>query len=508
MLKRTHDDAFPEAERGQGPPSLRRNTLSLQTQNLMEAAQTGDTIRARTAIALGADINGVNSQGQSVLHIAVRHRQSAIIAILVGSPGIDLNQAPPNGNTALHIAARRGEQDIFNRLLYAPSINANLQDRNGYTAHDWLDRMNDVRNTAANSERISSFLRVPTNEHFTYFRTRPAPSFQGTRQYQNAGSTSASRQRPVAPLNGMQSTDTVSVLASVSKSAKALKEAYKNANLEAARKAFFAWGEDLVPEDQSPTNKTRAAKACIKRLPNYKTFFDKGSDVNMLDAIALVYLASVDADEIKKHLTDPTPEAVAQLKQVRLTTLIAHLYEAQRGYNIDENGKDDGADTDASVCTNGHFNKIISAAVGMHPAVEIYYVNRASINCKAIALFDEIFNALSDIDKTAYIKELDVENDKMPTPVLSTVKEKLKDALQREFEAHISKVDKGAAIIQEIVAAIKDFDTPALKRWQARLHADSNLGQVPPPYTPRRSSAGRAPVTSEETARRSPSPLN
>ena len=83
-------------------------------------------------IKKGANINAVNEQEQTPLHIAVTGRCIECVRTLIAS-GADINKQDIYGKTPLHYAIKRERKEIMNYLL-AQNIDVNIKDNTGKTA--------------------------------------------------------------------------------------------------------------------------------------------------------------------------------------------------------------------------------------------------------------------------------------------------------------------------------------------------------------------------------------
>ena len=67
------------------------------------------------------------------------------------------------------------------------------------------------------------------------------------------------------------------------------------------------------------------------------------------------------------------------------------LYEIQRGYNFDKQGreKEGGTDEDKFICAAGTFNKIIEKLDGLHPDVKVLVITWNGLNAKLPKVIEE-----------------------------------------------------------------------------------------------------------------------
>ena len=191
--------------------------------------------------------------------------------------------------------------------------------------------------------------------------------------------------RPAQVFNDGQSTHRESVHRSVSTSARKLMDNYgRGTNLEAKIKEIKAFVQGL---DGSP--KHQAAKRCITRITARDYFFTDTSGVSTRQLLALAFRAI--HDETKRNGSLEDAKAL----------FIQALYEIQRGYNINEQGFDDGQ-PDRSICLHGTFNKIMEKLNGIHTDVEIYYITPQGANFK--------FPKLAEVHALQYLRSIAFPN--------------------------------------------------------------------------------------------------
>lgn len=82
-----------------------------------------------------ADVNAVNEDKRSALHLAARSGKTDILNELIKS-GAKLNARTSDGRTALHIALWRNNTDVVNKLVEA-GADVNIQDEDGWTPLFW-----------------------------------------------------------------------------------------------------------------------------------------------------------------------------------------------------------------------------------------------------------------------------------------------------------------------------------------------------------------------------------
>merc|ERR1712008_483345 len=111
------------ASQGLGPSGVSLINLVLQ----------GEIEEAKQVIANGADVNQVDTHGNSVLHIAAQNGRAGIIEDLLLN-GADVNYGNNHENTAIHLAAQNGWNEVAGHLLRAKKLNVNKKDLHANTA--------------------------------------------------------------------------------------------------------------------------------------------------------------------------------------------------------------------------------------------------------------------------------------------------------------------------------------------------------------------------------------
>lgn len=190
------------------------------------------------------------------------------------------------------------------------------------------------------------------------------------------------RNRKQANLNTAQSIHTDSVHVSVSESASRLLKAYgegiQGTKLEKVINQVKAW----LRNDRSIH--AVVAKNCFKRITaNNYSFTDPASNVSLLQLLALSWLA----------LNDSKKTGNISL-QDKKGVYIDILYQIQRGYNFNLEGKDMGGE-DQPICTGGAFNKIVERLVGICPDAQVVFVTLDTCTLKfKIVVIEEVCNYL------------------------------------------------------------------------------------------------------------------
>ena len=115
-----------------GKPHIRPKIKTDLTEQLIRAVDEYDIDDIEPLVRGGADVNARNSEGLTLLQMAVRDRMEDIAEILL-KLGADVNlNAQQNGYTALHYAADKGDEDLVD-LLIAHKADPNAADRRRQT---------------------------------------------------------------------------------------------------------------------------------------------------------------------------------------------------------------------------------------------------------------------------------------------------------------------------------------------------------------------------------------
>ena len=111
-----------------------KTALHLAAQRAVEHQQWPNVLWR--ILAKGAEVNSTDAKGQAALHIACDYNtegQDAIRIILRRASGVNVNLVDRNSVTPLHIAARRGQTDICETLINSGAA-VNLRDEHGHTS--------------------------------------------------------------------------------------------------------------------------------------------------------------------------------------------------------------------------------------------------------------------------------------------------------------------------------------------------------------------------------------
>ena len=115
-----------------GKPHIRQKFNVDLTEKLISAVDEYDIDDIEKLVRAGADINARNSEGLTLVQMAIKDRTEDIAEILL-SLGADVNlKAHSNGYTAMHYAADSGDEDLV-ALLLKHKANVNIADKRGET---------------------------------------------------------------------------------------------------------------------------------------------------------------------------------------------------------------------------------------------------------------------------------------------------------------------------------------------------------------------------------------
>jgi ankyrin repeat protein len=105
------------------------------SQSLLQAAQNGDTATATRLISSGANVNQIDSSGNTPLILASATGNLSMVSLLIQN-NANVNQAANNGLTSLIVATESGYIDVVTILLNN-GANASYQDAHRMRAFDY-----------------------------------------------------------------------------------------------------------------------------------------------------------------------------------------------------------------------------------------------------------------------------------------------------------------------------------------------------------------------------------
>ena len=94
--------------------------------SLNQAVVDGDLARVKTLLSEGADVNSKNRMGWTLLHTAIRNKQTEIVTMLIDK-GADIKAKDNRGRTTLHFAVESGQKDVV-EILIAKGVDINIMD--------------------------------------------------------------------------------------------------------------------------------------------------------------------------------------------------------------------------------------------------------------------------------------------------------------------------------------------------------------------------------------------
>ncbi|GIJ92774.1 hypothetical protein Asppvi_002052 [Aspergillus pseudoviridinutans] len=121
------------------------------------AAYLGKDKMVQLFLDHGWDVNEVDAQGRTPLHLAAQQGHFLVAQVLLNRPQINLRAQEQWGSTALHEAAKRGHLAVIELLLAKPGIAINIEDVNGAHPLWWATkgRHNDVAARLLDEPNIS-----------------------------------------------------------------------------------------------------------------------------------------------------------------------------------------------------------------------------------------------------------------------------------------------------------------------------------------------------------------
>ncbi|WP_264705088.1 ankyrin repeat domain-containing protein [Wolbachia endosymbiont (group A) of Gymnosoma rotundatum] len=137
-----------EDENGDTPFDLTTNqdiqTLLQNTDELLEAAKSGNINEVNRLISEGASVNATDQNGNTPLHWAAKNGHEEVVESLLGKEGIDVNAQDRDNNTPLHWAAVKGHKEVLEALLEKDEIDVNAQDKDNRTPLHWATGRDNV----------------------------------------------------------------------------------------------------------------------------------------------------------------------------------------------------------------------------------------------------------------------------------------------------------------------------------------------------------------------------
>ncbi len=114
--------------------SININVTDLQGQtSLHHAARQGSVDEVRTLIQSGADLNSADRRHMTPLHYAVQQDRTAVVELLLNTPGIHIGIPGPEDHMAFQMAFQYGSMQTVNHFLALPGISLTIKDKNNRT---------------------------------------------------------------------------------------------------------------------------------------------------------------------------------------------------------------------------------------------------------------------------------------------------------------------------------------------------------------------------------------
>lgn len=83
----------------------------------IKAIEKNKSFYAQILLALGANVNAINSKGDTALHIACRRQQRELFNILINTPQINIDILNGRGKSAMLLAEKHGYNEAVDTLL-------------------------------------------------------------------------------------------------------------------------------------------------------------------------------------------------------------------------------------------------------------------------------------------------------------------------------------------------------------------------------------------------------
>ena len=239
-----------------------------------------------------------------------------------------------------------------------------------------------------------------------------------------------------------QNTHTASVHRTVSESAIRLRDAFTQEMQTERLNGLSTELFELIMR-QEDSLRHAYAKRYFQHYIMRSMFVDPLSQVSLKSLVLLFFLA------LKTTGTFNQEEQVAHL----MTT----LHELQRDGNIDQHDRDNGDANDKPSCLSGAFNKFVYKLQGIHPAVQVAVVDKASAAEKLGFLTRKLMHeglkqALSERERI--FPSLDAFLDEKQEEIWRQVKRQLLQELSSEFGSLFTKPGE----LTTFVDAGQDFE--------------------------------------------------
>lgn len=266
-------------------------------------------------------------------------------------------------------------------------------------------------------------------------------------------------------INDRQSTHTASVHYSVSESATRLINRYGNFTEDSLKQAITLVEHLIKHLSDDSSAKNKAAKRCIGRIISSDyTFLDPASGISLRQLFFLVIFATIDRNNQYGS------------EQDAINRFIEGLYEIQRGYNLSEEGKDDGEE-DNPICDAGAFNKLIEKLQGIHPDCEINFVTSKTASLKlpiviretALQYLSQLANPTNAADFLAFTSLIQQIKAQGVEIIWDKIDSRILDKMFNEFSG-LYKYQENKALIDLVAAGLDTMLTDkALNSFQEKI---------------------------------------
>lgn len=108
--------------------SLKNRIFGINKEVLVKAIEQGDFSTVEKCLKAGIDVNSINNDGETLLHIAIKKNQNNIVNLLLDS-NASINACDNNGKTPLHLAIEYNPYYV--EVLINHGADVNSIDRDG-----------------------------------------------------------------------------------------------------------------------------------------------------------------------------------------------------------------------------------------------------------------------------------------------------------------------------------------------------------------------------------------
>jgi ankyrin repeat protein len=449
---------------------------------LHEAAIEGHAEVVQALIAARVNVNAADSDSDTPLNEAAREGHTATLQALIAA-GADIHHVNNNGETSIVIAFENGYHNVVRFLqAHGAVLPEYLRERAREAGIEINARQS--THTASVHESISdSALKLTERygiEGLQVARDEASAWLEGATldNLKNEFLRKLETAKKILPtllenkgINLSSSTEALKAL-----QLNFLKNDlpdFSNLDESAAQDYLSAFierhhNEYLKIQRTQFLPKLEAAKRCLPRILD-STFIDARSEISTPDAIGLVWLGLECPDII--NLDNGSID--------RLIIFVNHLYEIQRGYNLNALGEDNGKD-DKNICAGGTFNKLIDTLNGMHRDVITLFVTPETIRFKAQALVNALCEKLPDDEKLKYAKIWMTGDKAPPQALLEFLKKKIPVELDLEFGSFKKNILDYDTIVSEFLNNLEYSEVPKSIETCFQNHQGSSSSSAMP----------------------------